>query len=43
VLIELQLVPSPWAYGAMLLTILIDVYLLYLFFTRQPRRMPAEA
>ena len=42
-LIELNLVASPWAYGVMAATILIDVYLLYLFFTRrnalrQPRK-----
>jgi hypothetical protein len=36
-LIELNLVESPWAYGVMAITILIDVYLLYIFFTR-PRR-----
>ena len=33
VLIELHLVASPWAYSVMALTILIDLYLLYLFFT----------
>src|SRR2546427_9392927 len=33
VLIELHLMASPWAYGVMALTILIDLYLLYLFFT----------
>ena len=33
VLMELGLVASPWAYSVMALTILIDVYLLYLFFT----------
>ena len=36
-LIELNLVESPWAYSVMAITILIDVYLLYIFFTR-PRR-----
>ena len=36
-LIELNLVGSPWAYSVMAITILIDVYLLYIFFTR-PRR-----
>jgi uncharacterized protein len=35
VLIELNLVASPWAYGVMAVTILIDVYLLYVFFTRR--------
>jgi hypothetical protein len=33
VLIELNLVESPWAYSVMAATILIDIYLLYLFFT----------
>lgn len=42
VLIELKLVPSPEAYGFMAATIVIDVYLLYLFFTRRmaARRRP---
>jgi mannitol-specific phosphotransferase system IIBC component len=35
VLIELNLVESPWAYSVMALTILIDAYLLYIFFTVQ--------
>jgi uncharacterized membrane protein YfcA len=35
VLIELNLMASPWAYGVMAVTILIDVYLLYVFFTRR--------
>jgi uncharacterized protein len=34
VLIELNLMASPWAYSIMAITILIDAYLLYLFFTR---------
>src|SRR5215469_98404 len=33
VLIELKLLPGPWAYSVMALTILIDGYLLYIFFT----------
>src|SRR6266403_5774246 len=33
VLMELNLVESPWAYGVMVVTILIDSYLLYVFFT----------
>jgi len=33
VLVELSLVESPWAYSVMAATILIDVYLLYIFFT----------
>jgi len=40
-LIELNLVESPWAYSVMAITILIDVYLLYIFFTR-PRRANEE-
>jgi uncharacterized membrane protein YfcA len=35
VLIELHLVQSPWAYGLMAIVILIDAYLLYVFFTRR--------
>jgi uncharacterized protein len=33
VLIDLNLMESPWAYSVMAVTILIDVYLLYVFFT----------
>src|SRR5437764_7016771 len=33
VLIELNLVESPWAYSVLAGTILIDIYLLYIFFT----------
>jgi uncharacterized protein len=33
VLIELKLMESPWAYSVMAATILIDAYLLYVFFT----------
>src|SRR2546423_6540416 len=33
VLIDLNLMASPWAYSVMAATILIDVYLLYVFFT----------
>jgi uncharacterized protein len=33
VVIDLKLMESPWAYGAMAITILIDSYLLYIFFT----------
>src|SRR3954470_17073158 len=43
VLIELDLVDSPWAYSVMAFTILIDVCLLYLFFTRQAAPTPAAA
>jgi uncharacterized membrane protein YfcA len=35
VLIELGLMASPWAYSVMAVTILIDVVLLYVFFTRR--------
>lgn len=35
VLIELNLVASPWAYGVMAVTIVIDVYLLVVFFRRR--------
>jgi uncharacterized membrane protein YfcA len=35
VLIELNLMESPWAYGVMAVTILIDVYLLIVFFRRR--------
>jgi uncharacterized protein len=40
VLIELKLMESPWAYGVLAATILIDVCLLYTFFAR--RRAAAE-
>ena len=33
VLMELNLMASPWAYSVMAATILIDIYLLYVFFT----------
>jgi uncharacterized membrane protein YfcA len=33
VLIDLNLMESPWAYSVMVVTILIDAYLLYVFFT----------
>jgi uncharacterized membrane protein YfcA len=35
VLIELNLMASPWAYSVMAVTILIDIYLLVVFFTRR--------
>src|SRR6516164_11526232 len=35
VLIELNLMESPWAYVVLALTLLIDSYLLYIFFTRR--------
>jgi uncharacterized protein len=33
VLIDLNLMESPWAYSVLAVTILIDTYLLYVFFT----------
>lgn len=43
VLMELHLVPGPEAYGFMLATMLVDLWLLYVFFTRRiaARRSPA--
>jgi hypothetical protein len=35
VLIDLKLMQSPWAYSVMAVTIFIDIYLLYVFFTAQ--------
>jgi uncharacterized membrane protein YfcA len=35
VLIEVNLMESPWAYSVMAVTILIDLYLLYIFFTQR--------
>ena len=35
VLIELNMLESPWSYSVMVVTILIDVYLLYNFFARK--------
>lgn len=35
VLMELNLIEGPWAYGVMAATILTDSYLLYVFFTRR--------
>lgn len=40
VLIELALMESPWAYGVLAVTILIDCYLLYVFFTRRKVAAP---
>lgn len=39
VLIDLKLMQSPWAYSVMAGAILIDIYLLYVFFTK--RQVPA--
>lgn len=44
VLIELKLVESPWAYGVMVLAILLDTYLLYIFFrVQRPAARRSEA
>jgi len=42
VLIELDLIESPWAYTVMAITILIDAYLLYVFFAVQRAATPAD-
>src|SRR5246127_3106130 len=42
VLIELNLMASPWAYGVMAATILVDAYLLYIFFTVQKTAISAD-
>jgi uncharacterized protein len=42
VLIELDLMESPWAYCVMAITILIDAYLLYIFFIVQKRHQSAR-
>src|SRR5467141_5093465 len=42
VLIELNLMEIPWAYSVMAATILIDVYLLYIFFTVQKTATSAD-
>ena len=42
VLIELDLMASPWAYSVMAITILIDAYLLYIFFTVQKSATSAD-
>ncbi len=42
VLIELNLMASPWAYSVMAGTILLDVYLLYVFFTARKAALRAS-
>jgi hypothetical protein len=42
VLIELDLMKSPWAYSVLAITILIDAYLLYIFFIVQRRHQSAR-
>jgi uncharacterized membrane protein YfcA len=43
VLIELNLMQSPWAYSIMVATVLIDIYLLYIFFTKKAASMRSQA
>src|SRR5437763_15474385 len=43
VLLELGLLASPWAYGVMAVTILVDLYLLYIFFTVRRAASKADA
>jgi hypothetical protein len=46
VLIDLKLMESPWAYSVLVVAILLDTYLLYIFFTVQrpaARRSEANA
>jgi hypothetical protein len=43
VLIDVKLMASPWAYSVMVLAIVIDSYLLYIFFTtRRPAALPSD-
>ncbi len=42
VLIELKLVQSPWAYVVMAATIIVDCYLLYIFFTGKSDAAPSN-
>ena len=41
-LIELNLLASPWAYSVMAITILIDLYLLYVFFAEGRATSPQQ-
>ena len=41
VLIDLKLMDSPWAYSVLLLAIVLDSYLLYVFFTTRRQTAPA--
>ncbi len=44
VLIDLKLMESPWAYSVMVVAIVLDIYLLYVFFkTRKPGAVQSEA
>jgi uncharacterized membrane protein YfcA len=43
VLIELDMMASPWAYSVLAGTILIDAYLLYMFFTTRRPQAPAAS
>lgn len=40
VLIELKLLQGPWAYGVMAAAILVDIYLLYVFFSKRETPSP---
>ena len=40
VLVDLKLIASPWAYSVMAITILIDTYLLFIFFRRRSTPSP---
>jgi hypothetical protein len=42
VLIELNLMQGPWAYSIMVATVLTDIYLLYIFFTKRTASMRAQ-
>jgi uncharacterized membrane protein YfcA len=43
VLIDLKLMESPWAYSVMVIAVLVDAYLLYIFFkTRRPGVIESE-
>jgi uncharacterized protein len=42
VLIELNLIQSPWAYSIMVATALTDIYLLYVFFTKRAASMRSQ-
>src|SRR6266849_2043957 len=44
VLIDVKLMASPWAYSVMVIAVLLDAYLLYIFFkTRRPAAVQSEA
>lgn len=43
VVIELKLIQSPWAYGVMVVTVVVDCYLLYIFFTGKSRAVASNS